>query len=250
GEAYLGRTETIRNVTQRYPYFGFYAQDDWRVTRSLTLNLGLRYDFTLPPRSATDQYSDFNPTRPNPGADGYPGALWFAGFGPGRENTRSLVPGWYGGIGPRLGIAYAANSKTTVRAGFGRSFSRVTAVQGSGHFAGFIGQYQFDNTSQGVTPTFKLDQGLPPYKLPPAIDPAFSNGNSVDWWQGQNATRAPENLTWTFTIERQVASNTVFELGYNASIGTHMQSGILNYNQVPTAIFNQLITQFGATQAL
>jgi hypothetical protein len=250
GEAYLGRTETIRYVAQKYAYFGFYAQDDWRITRKLTLNLGVRYDFTLPPINAKDEYSDFNPTRPNPGADGRLGALWFAGFGPGRENTRSLVPGWYGGIGPRLGIAYAPNNKTTIRTGFGRSFSRVTAVQGSGHFAGFIGQYQFDNTSQGVQPTFKLDQGLPPYKLPPLIDPSFSNGNTVDWWQGQDATRAPENLSWTFNIQRELSANTVVEIGYNAAVGTHMQSGILNYNQVPTAIFNQLIAQFGATQAL
>ena len=250
GDAILGRTETIRNVTQRYPYFGFYAQDDWRITRKLTINLGLRYDFTLPPRSETDEYSDFNPTRPNPAADGRLGALWFAGFGPGRENMRSLVPGWYGGIGPRLGAAYALGDKTTIRAGFGRSFGRITAVQGSGHFAGFIGQYQFDNSSQGVQPTFKLDQGLPPYKLPPLIDPSFSNGNTVDWWQGQDATRAPEALSWTFNIQRQLASKTVLQFGYNATVGTHLQSGILNYNQVPTAAFNDLVQQFGATQAL
>lgn len=250
GEAYLGRTETIRYVSQKYRYFGFYAQDDWRVTRKLTVNLGVRYDVTLPPVNAKDEYSDFNPTRPNPAADGIPGALWFAGFGPGRENTRSLVPGWYGGVGPRAGIAYTPDNKTTFRAGFGRSFSRVTAVQGSGHFAGFIGQYQFDNTSQGVQPTFKLDQGLPPYQLPPSIDPSFSNGNSVDWWQGQNATRAPELLNWTFTVQRQLASSTVSEIGYNAAAGTHLQSGILNYNQVPTPAFNQLVSQYGTTQAL
>ncbi|HUQ91663.1 MAG TPA: TonB-dependent receptor [Bryobacteraceae bacterium] len=220
GDAYLGRTETIRAVTQKYRYFGFYVQDDWRMTRKLTLNFGLRYDVTLPPTNKKDEYSDLNPTRPNPGANGYPGALWFAGFGAGRENTRSLVPGWYGGIGPRIGLAYAPDPKTTVRAGFGRSFSRVTAVQGSGHFAGFIGQYVFNNTSQGLQPTFRLDDGLPAYKLPPSIDPAFSNGNDVDYWQGQEATRAPENLFWTVTMQRQMASNTVLEVGYNASIGT------------------------------
>src|SRR5439155_5818991 len=215
-----------------------------------TVNIGLRYDFTLPPVNAKDEYSDFNPTRPNPGADGRPGALWFAGFGPGRENTRSLVPGWYGGIGPRLGLAYSLNDKTTIRAGLGRSFSRITAVQGSGHFAGFIGQYQFDNTSQGVQPTFKLDEGLPAYKLPPLIDPTFSNGNTVDWWQGQDATRAPENWSWTLSVQRQVTKNTVLDVGYNASAGAHLQSGILNYNQVPTAAFNSLVSRFGATQAL
>ncbi len=249
GEAYLGRTETIRAVTQKYPYFGFYVQDNWRVTRKLTLNLGLRYDFTLPPTNKKDEYSDFNPTRPNPGADGYPGALWFAGFGPGRENTRSLVPGWYGAIGPRIGLAYTPDNKTTFRMGVGRSFSRVTAVQGSGHFAGFIGQYVFENATQGVQPTFKLDDGLPAYVLPPRIDPAFANGTDVDWWQGQDATRAPENYFWTFTIQRQVAANTVIEVGYNATVGTHLQSGLLRYNQMSTAIFNDLVAKYGPTQA-
>lgn len=250
GDAYLGRTETIRAVTQRFPYYGFYAQDDWRVNRKLTVNLGIRYDFTQPPTNGNDEYSDFNPTRPNPGADGYPGALWFAGFGPGRENRRSLVPGWYGGIGPRISLAYAPDQKTTIRTGFGRSFSRVTAVQGSGHFAGFIGQYVFENASQGLQPTFRLDEGLPAYTLPPLIDPAFSNGNDVDWWQGQDATRAPENLFWTFTMQRQVRGNFVLEAGYNASVGTHLQSGILRYNQVPTATYDNLVSRFGPTQAL
>jgi hypothetical protein len=249
GQAFLGRTETIRFVNQKYPYYGFYAQDDWRITRKLTLNIGLRYDFTLAPRSAKDEYSDFNPERPNPGADGRPGALWFAGFGPGRENRRSLVPNWWGGIGPRIGLTYAPDSKTTFRTAFGRSFSRVTAVQGSGHFAGFIGQYVFNNTSQGVQPTFLLDQGLPAYDLPPSINPAFSNGNTVDYWQGQEATRAPENLYWTFTIQRQLTSNTVAELGYNALVGTHLQTGLLNLNQMPTAIMDQMIAQYGGAQA-
>jgi hypothetical protein len=250
GDTYFGRTETIRAVTQYYRYNGFYVQDDWRVSRKLILNLGLRYDFTIPPISATDEYSDFTPDRPNPGADGFPGALRFAGTGPGREGVRSLVPGWYGGIGPRIGIAYSPDQKTTFRTGFGRSFSRVTAVQGSGHFAGFIGQYEFPNTSLGVTPTFNWDDGLPPYKLPPAIDPAFSNGNTIDWWQGQQATRAPENLYWTFSIQRQVTGNTVVEIAYNGNVGTHMQSQLVRYNQVPTSIFNDLVARFGPQQAI
>jgi hypothetical protein len=250
GDAILGRTETIRLVNQHYPYYGFYAQDDWRITRKLTLNYGLRYEFTKPPTSGTDEYSDFDPTRPNPGANGYPGALMFAGFGEGRENTRSLVPGWYGGWGPRIGLAYAPDNKSTIRAAFGRSFSRVTAVQGSGHFAGFIGQYQFDNTNNGVTPTFNWDQGLPAYTLPPSIDPAFSNGLSVDWWQGREAVRAPENLYWTFSMQREVKANTVLGIAYNANVGTHLQTGLLNYNQVPTKYLDQFVQQYGATQAL
>ncbi|MCC6540254.1 MAG: carboxypeptidase regulatory-like domain-containing protein, partial [Bryobacterales bacterium] len=183
-------------------------------------------------------------------ANGYLGALWFAGFGPGRENTRSLVPGWYGGIGPRIGLAYSPDSKTTIRTAFGRSFSRVTAVQGSGHFAGFIGQWAFQNTTQGIQPTFKLDEGLPAYTLPPSIDPSFQNGLDVDYWNGRDATRAPESLYWTLTTQRQIAGNTVLEIGYNANIGTHLQSGILRMNQLNTAIFNDLTGRLGRTQAI
>jgi hypothetical protein len=249
GDAFLGRTETIRNVTQRFPYYGFYAQDDFRISRKLTINYGIRYDVTMPPTNKNDEYSDFNPDRPNPGANGRPGALWFAGFGPGRENTRSLVPGWYGGVGPRIGLAYSLDQKTTIRSGYGRSFSRVTAVQGSGHFAGFIGQYQFENNSQGLQPTFRMDQGLPAYVLPPSLDPAFSNGLNVDYWQGQEATRAPESSFWTLTIQRQVSPSLVLEVGYNGSAGSHLQTGLLNFNQVPTQIYNDLIARFGGTQA-
>jgi hypothetical protein len=74
------------------------------------LNLGVRYEFTLPPLEQKDKWSDFTPTKPNPRADNLPGALRFAGFGPGRENSRTLVDGWFGGIGPRFGLAYQLDS--------------------------------------------------------------------------------------------------------------------------------------------
>ena len=68
--------------------------------KRLTVNFGLRYEFTLPPVAGDDQYEDFSPTTPNPAVNNYPGALIFAGTGPGRQGVRSLVPGWYGAIGP------------------------------------------------------------------------------------------------------------------------------------------------------
>ncbi|MEO7650591.1 MAG: TonB-dependent receptor, partial [Bryobacteraceae bacterium] len=176
GDANSGATETNRFVAQLYQYYGFYIQDDWRLSKRLTLNLGVRYEFTKPPvENDGDKYSDFTPDRPNPAVNNYPGALRFAGFGPGRENTRSLVPGWYGGIGPRLGLAFTLNPKTVLRSAFGRSFSKVSVVAGSGHYSGFIGQYSFASGDQGITPAFKLDAGLPQYPLPPLLDPSFQN---------------------------------------------------------------------------
>ncbi len=250
GEANRGRTETIRYVAQLYRYHGFYAQDDWRITPRLTLNLGLRYEFTRPPVDGSDQYSDFTPDRPNPAVNNYPGALRFAGFGEGRENRRSLVPGWYAGWSPRLGLAYTLDRKTVLRTAFGRSFSKVTVVSGSGHFAGFIGQYEFLSGNQGVTPAFKLDDGLPFWPKPPQINPSFANNNNVDYWQLTDAVRAPENLYWTFSVQRQLTSSTVLEVDYNAMTGSHLQTGLVNLNQVPTPLFDRLISQYGVTQAL
>ncbi len=251
GLADSGNTETIRYVGQSFDYHGFYAQDDWHVSRRLTLNLGLRYEFTLPPFETNDQYSDFTPTKPNPAVNNYPGALRFAGYGQGRENTRSLVPGWYGAWGPRFGLAYALpDNKTTIRAGFARSFSKVSVVSGSNHYAGFIGQYSFSSVDQGITPAFNWDAGLPPYPLPPQINPAFQNNQNVDFWNYHDATRAPESLNWTLSIQRQVTTNTVVEVAYNAVVGTHLQAGLLNLNQVPTSIYNQLLAQYGPTQTL
>jgi hypothetical protein len=251
GDANSGATETNRYVAQLYRYYGFYAQDDWRISRRLTINLGLRYEFTRPPvENDGDKYSDFTPDKPNPAVNNYPGALRFAGFGEGRENTRSLVPGWYGGWGPRLGVAYSVDPKTVVRGAFGRSFSKVSVVSGSGHYYGFIGQYSFSSGDQGITPAFKLDQGLPPYPLPPRLDPAFQNNQNVDFWQLSDAVRAPENLYWTLSIQRQLSPRTVLEASYNATVGSHLQTGLVNINQLPTPILNALINQFGAQQAV
>ena len=250
GNASSGNTETVRYVSQVYRYHGFYVQDDWRLTRRLTMNLGLRYEFTLPPFSLNDVFSDFTPDRPNPDVNNYPGALRFAGFGPGRENTRSLVPGWYGAIGPRLGLAFTLNPKTTIRGGFARSFSKVSVINGSAHYAGFIGQYSFTSPDQGVTPAFNWDTGLPPYPLPPQINPSFQNNQNVDYWQPYDAVRAPENFNWTLSVQRQVTPNMVLEAAYNATVGTHLQTGLVNLNQTPTRYLNDFIQRYGPADAL
>ena len=245
GAADTGRTETIRYLQQVYPYYAFYGQDDWRINDKLVLNYGLRYEFTQPPHAGGDQYSDFSPTKPNPAVNNYPGALVFAGDGPGREGTSSLFPGYYGAVAPRVSFAYSANPKTIVRGGVGRSFGRVTVVQGSSHFAGFIGQYVFSSADAGVTPAFNLDQGLPAYPLPPLIDPAFSNNNDVDWFNGQAASRPAVYDNWTASVQREIRKGLMVELDYNGVYGSDLQAGLLNPNQVPMSVVNDLVARFG-----
>jgi hypothetical protein len=231
GQGYSGGTENERYVGQIFRSHAMYFQDDWRVTSRLTLNLGLRYEFTLPPLERDDKWSDFDPTKPNPRADGILGALRFAGTGEGREGKRAIADGWFGGWGPRAGLAYQLNDKTVVRAAAARTFGVVKAVTGSTHFDGAILNVTFNNTSSGVTPTFLYDEGLPAYTRPPVIDPSFANNQSPAYWDGE-AVRLPENYQWTFSVQRQVRS-TVVEAAYNATMGAHLVAGLKRINQVP-----------------
>jgi outer membrane receptor protein involved in Fe transport len=249
GYADTGATETIRFVNDIYRYYGFYAQDDWRVSPKLVINYGLRYEFTLPPISGNDELSDFSATTPNPAANGYPGALIFAGAGAGRTGSRTLVPGYWGAVSPRLGLAYSLDSKTVIRAAAARSFGRVTALASSSHYAGFIGQYSFTSPNQGIAPSFNWDTGLPPYLLPPQINPSFANNQNVDDWN-HNAARPNTYDNWTLSVQRQITPHLTVEADYNATVGERLNADLMNLNQVPMSVVNGLIAKYGASQAI
>jgi hypothetical protein len=247
GLSTFGNIHTPRYIPQRFPYYGAYFQDDWRVNNKLTVNFGLRYDVNVSPYSALDNFSDFSPTTPNPGANNRPGGLIFAGFGENRQNRRRLVDTWFGGWGPRLSMAYSLDSKTVIRAGFGRTFAAVRAVGGSAHFAGFVQIFDtIDVDPLGFQPDFRLRNGFPSYPVPPFLRADFSNYTNVDWWQGNEVSRSPENLTYTFNVQRQVSNDMVAEIGWNFVRGTNLQSGILNYNQVNPDALPSVISPFTA----
>ena len=89
----------------RRPAWSLFAQDTWKLTRKITLDYGLRYDFQPAPRELHYRTSMFAPEVANPSAGGRLGATKYAGFGPGRCNcwpaeTYKLA------LGPRLGVAY------------------------------------------------------------------------------------------------------------------------------------------------
>ncbi|HEX4770999.1 MAG TPA: TonB-dependent receptor, partial [Bryobacteraceae bacterium] len=242
GYADNGSIDTPRFIGQQFPYYAGFFQDDWHVSRKLVLNLGIRWETNLPPTGLEDRWSDFSPTTPNPGAGGIPGAVIFAGTGPGRQGSRTLADSYFGAFGPRVGFAYSLNEKTVIRGSYARSFGPLMAVTGSTHNMGFTLTQNFPNQSGGIQPAFLLSQGMPPWTAPPFINPSVSNGTSVSWWQGKETTRPPEFNNFNFSIQRQLSSNTLIEASYNGVVGSHLQAQLLDYNQVNPAY----LTAFGS----
>jgi len=206
---------------RRWRYWSFFAQDEWHVTQKLTLSYGLRWELYPSPFDVNNVWSTFSPTTPNPGAGGIPGALIFAGFGQGRTGNRTFSPAFNKAAAPRLAVAYGLDSKTVVRASGGIYYapaSLSTSVQ----TAGFQATPSF-SSPDGFSPLYNWDTGTFPqnYARPPFIDPTFSNGLSATYI-GPDYARPPQILSWTFSIERQLANNLALDASYLGSHSTHL----------------------------
>ena len=90
------------------PRSGVYFADDWRVTRKLTLNLGLRWDYYSPFSEVANRWANFNVVTAKMDIAGQNGVDKYAGVKP-----------YYKNFGPRFGFAYQLMSHTVLRGGYG-----------------------------------------------------------------------------------------------------------------------------------
>jgi hypothetical protein len=225
--------DTPRYLLAVYRTHQAYIQDDWKVSRKLTLNIGFRYDMNFAPVSPNDQISDFSPTTPNPGAGGILGATVFAGSGPGRIGRSNIIDNWYGGYEPRFGFAYAINDKTTIRGSATRSFGPLAGIGQSSHNLGFAVRETIGNSSGGLNPDFILKDGAPAWPPPPTIDPSVGIGTNPPYYAGNQANRPDSELNYTFNVQRQLTGSSVIEVDYLATLASDITSNFLALNQVP-----------------
>jgi len=165
----------------------------------------------------------------------------FSGNCTGCVGTRRLADMWTKGFGPHVGAAYSWDSKTVIRAAYARSFGALVSVSGSTHNSGFTLTQSFPNQTTGINPSFLLDQGLPAWTAPPFINPSVSNGANVAWFQGNETTKLPAYDNFSFSIQRQIGSSMVAEIGYSGVMGEHLQTQLLQYNQLNPSY----LTKFG-----
>lgn len=226
------------SVGNRFTYGSAFFQDDIKLTRRLTLNLGLRWEVVAPLREVADRLTYFDPSAPNPRAGNRPGALAFTGSGPGRTGSGLPVDTDYNNWGPRAGLAFRVTDRTVLRTGYGIFYglggAGVENALGTRMQLGYNAQPTFAVLDpSGLTPAFYWDNGLPPVNpAPPVLDPSFANLQNIGSWVRSEDGRPPYVQNWHFGIQRQVTDNLMVDVAYVGSKGTRLTSSNMRINQL------------------
>jgi hypothetical protein len=202
-----------------------YAQDDWHVTSKLTVNLGLRWEFATPVWERDNYWSNFNPAT-NTLVRATNGSLY----------DRALVNPDYADWGPRIGMAYSWDSKTSIRAGYGISYdffnrpgSAEEGINGPLAIFGLINQ---SFPAGGPVPAgFLTTQN----SFTTGIASTFNPINSNNVYIPAN-TKWPYVQNWVLSLQREVFKNTVVEVAYTGNHSLRLPI-IADYNQAaPNAV--------------
>ena len=204
----------FRQLTQSY-----FIQDDIKLTRRLTVNVGLRYDLPGLRTEAKDRFRTFDPDVNNP-AIGRRGALVGAGGQGGLQaENRTLAKSDRSNIGPRLGVAYSFDNKTVIRGGIGLYYAPVLyGTNGGGDInTGTIG---YNTTGQLFTPEGRNARFfLSSFPNIPATDPnsQFIGDLGIPilaFGQFGNGFRTGRTLQYTIDVQRELPYNLVASVGY------------------------------------
>src|SRR5262245_1336731 len=228
------QTSVFHEVDQRLWMLSGFAQDDWKVSSRLTLNLGLRYDFATWPYEAKNQMANL---------DMQTGQLVFAKDGD--LSSRTLVKTDKNNFAPRVGIAWSVNDKMVIRAGYGRFFQLFERYGSEDQLAlnpPFLLNAQESSSTQ---PIFFLKDGFPAkYRDPANIDLRRIRLRAVN-----PEAVMPEADQWNFGVQRLLPSQMVLTLDYVGTKGTHL-SVLRNTNFIPgqTGTAARIFQKLGGVQ--
>src|SRR5258707_3133611 len=229
-----GSTNFATVYTRAHQYDS-YVEDEWKLTPSLTLNLGVRWEYNPAPYDAKQTLA------PNVFPDGSQGPVTYV------KADRWFKNDNIGSVGPRVGIAWSPDHKTSVRAGYGWLFDtlstfQVTAI--AGKMPGFLQNCLVNIPTTGpatvtdgcvvppalvANPGARISTGFPVAVPTPTITPSAALSPIP-----QPATQAPAvgafdpNIKnpsvheWDLTIQRELPKHFVAEIGYIGKRGTHL----------------------------
>ena len=224
---------------------GFYAQDSWKVTKRLTVDYGLRYDFQTYlkeqyGRMPIASFTAINPTVGLPGAEIY-----------GATCHCDLSHNYPWAFGPRVGVAYQINTKTVLRAGAGITYGVVQTPQGVQY--SLANYYTFNSTGYGISPS---PNGFPTTNPFPNVTwPNYDPGRLPIPTAGQlppsspntifsPSARPPRTLQWSIGIQRELQKNIVVEATYVGNRGVWWSAEGLDQYQC-NCLTPQLLAHYG-----
>jgi hypothetical protein len=226
--------------TGRSWWHGYYLQDDWKVSRKLTVNLGVRYEYVSPLVDNLNRRSTFWPLTNDYNTGITPEVLVAdpsycttttrpcAGVGDvlhlGGVSERAAYRADRNNFAPRFGFAYSMNEKTVIRGGYGMFYTNSQA---------FLNNFVINRRQ----PPFAETQQITSSTATPQIDIAnpFINASAALVVGTQNINpQFKEGYTqhWNLTIQRQLPKSVSLEAGYVANKGTDLDE--LVYYNIPT----------------
>jgi len=234
GDVSAAAQNAPRDIRMGSAQWASYIQDSWKVSRKLTVDLGLRWDFG---QSAVEEYGrsgNFSPTLANANAGGHPGAFIY-------EATChcEFVDNYKYGIGPRVGLAYQITSKTVLRAGWGFVYAPVADI-------GISTANSLTNSPAGPNAFFNVQD---PATMPQPVFPNFNSsvyplivngaGTTNNSLQAldRNAARPPRQNQWSIGLQREVTRNLVVEASYVANRGVWWSGPLGLLDQVAPGTF-------------
>jgi hypothetical protein len=218
-------------------YYVGYVQDDFKLRKDLTLNIGLRYDVDTPRHESLGAQSVLDLATPNSGSaavpisPAVPAALI---YGPSATGART----YYKDIAPRLGFAYAPEKlfghlrNTALRGGYGIYYSALSYSDfGDALTSGTTVNPDF-KSQNGFAPVQALDAGFPSFTHPSnAKDPALLNGGFPNYVaSGYGRPGMVQN--WSFEVQHQLATDLILSVGYVGTHATRLRSNLVQTNSI------------------
>jgi hypothetical protein len=218
--------------------WGFYAQDSWKVSRKLTLELGLRYDYSTAGKEQYGRFNNFDPNVKNAQDGGRLGGVTY-GATCGCDNN--FFNSYKLGLGPRLGFAYQLNAKTVIRGGAalligttadnGIQTRFVTSVNSVPSTA--FAQSPLPNGLAGGIPLTYSQIAWPNYNPSnfPVVTVPGTPGSAPPYWLDRNAGYPSKSYQYSFGIQREIFRNLLADIAYVGNRGAWLpSSGAINYN--------------------